>query len=205
MRAGGWPTDKQVRGETVHTEYWPGVALSPDGRTLAVVHPERDAVTLVDTRSMRITRIVAFAQRASVWQRLAALLPFWPQTAAAKALEGTFRGAVFAADGRHLYVYGSRFTLDGDQEVAHVLGLTVVDLTSGAMTKPILTDEAIERVIPAPDGSGVYVMSFTRTDQGGTAGLHLRRLDATTLRPRAARTFDTNRELCVLPKVPNTR
>lgn len=189
---------------------WHALALSPDGQKLAIVHADRNAVTLIATQPLRLERTIEFGRGASVWDRVAAFLPLWPQPAAAKGSGGTWRGAVFATDGRHLYVYGDRFTPDGEpfagptgetehQLVWHGLGLTGVDLASGAATATVLSDERIDRVLPAPDGRGVYVANYPPGLDSPPSTFHLRRLDATSLRPLAERTLARFGDLVLIP------
>jgi len=201
MVAGQWPSNERVQGESVGVEDEPGFALSPDGRQLAVVHPARDAVTLIDTRTLRIERTVELGQATSLGQRLVRLLPFWPQTAAAKGDEGTFRRAVFATDGRHLYVTGDRYTMVHGQMIVQRLGLTVVDLARGTISKPVLASEAIVDILPAPDGRSIYAAGDREPGQGGVDHSAILRLDATTLKPFAERSFPNARSLLLVPRV----
>lgn len=101
--AGSWQTDRKVQGYPVTAQLHPGIALSPDGRRLAIVHADADALTLVDTERLAVERTVPLARPVGLLERLSLA----PRVARAKYLEGIMRQALFAPDGRHLYVYGT--------------------------------------------------------------------------------------------------
>jgi plastocyanin/DNA-binding beta-propeller fold protein YncE len=172
--------------EPLMKQMLPGLALSPDGRSLAIAHADRDALTVIDTEQLAVVRTVDVGRSASFWRRFATELSFAPAPASAKALEGTMIQAVFSPDGRHIYVFGVTSRMEGTMPTFEGLGLRVVDVESGRVTAEALPDEIIDRVQPSPDGGSLYVAG-----PGGGAGYALRRVDAATLDVLAEReTFD---------------
>jgi CubicO group peptidase (beta-lactamase class C family) len=132
--AGSWRTERTVRGEPVRGVLHPGVALSPDGRTLAIVHADADRVTLVDAARLAVGRTVDLTRAVTLLERLG----LTPRTAYAKGpLDGAVREAVFGPDGRRLYVFGHETraaeTGDPDAGAGRGLGLQLVDLARGAV------------------------------------------------------------------------
>jgi plastocyanin len=130
---------------------------------------------------------------ASTWSRLAALLPFAPQAASAKALEGTMLQAVFAPDGQRLYVYGQRAGVEDGEPVFRGLGLRTVDVSSGEIEALALEEVPIERVVPSPDGGSLYVAG-PASDAAADADIGvmpylIRRVDARTLEVVAEQSY----------------
>lgn len=198
--AGTWRIAGGERLVPVVAHLTPGVALSPDGRRLAVVHADAQAVTVVDLLPFAVERTVAITRPTGVVDRLLGLLPLVPQGASAKGIaEGPLRAAVFHPDGRHVYVFGFEEWKDVSGVANHRgLGLQRVDLATGEVVAEIGADAWFEVVLPAPDGQSVYVVGGTPgevTDEGTL----LRRLDATTLEPLAERQLTWSFEVLLLP------
>lgn len=167
----------------------PGVALSPDGRQFAVVHPDRSAVTLIEAAHLRVERTVGLERPASMRDRLLGLLPLVPREAAAKgADERTYVSAVYGPDGRHLYLSWDEYRA-ADTEQPRRTGLMVVDPGSGTILAETALDGDtwVSELVPAPDGRSVYV---TTTWALGDGRLVLQRLDATRLEVLAERVFE---------------
>ncbi|MCA9867939.1 MAG: hypothetical protein KIS95_13960 [Anaerolineae bacterium] len=159
----------------------PALALSPDGRTLAVVDAEADAVTLIDAATLMIHS--GFFLQTPVSQGVAQAKGF---------AGGTLRQAVFSADGRYLYVYSHVLTMS-DDEPPGARGLWVVDLARGRVAARALADYQIQWLLPAPDGS-VYAFGTTTADLGpyeirADSPSLLWRLDGATLAVLAERPF----------------
>ncbi|MGH2535375.1 MAG: hypothetical protein ACRDJW_24200 [Thermomicrobiales bacterium] len=215
VRSGVWVTDRThtVTGGVeypVIAELRPGVALSPDGKMLALVHADVDAVTLIDTARLLVERTVTLSRPIGWEDRLIALLPLVPADAAAKgAQEGTALQAVYAADGRHLYVFGSETTTDDEGEVAaRSLGLRLIDLKQAeiAVSAEELADEWISRVVPSPNGRDLYVCGFLLADDLTILSpSRLWRLDASTLEVHATRAFPDTLLIRLSPTVPDGR
>jgi len=187
---GTWPTEKERGGLPVMGRLSPGLAISPDGRTIAVVHANREAVTLIDAERLVVERTVDLARPRSWRDRLRDLVPLALQSAEAKqAEEGTWIGATFGGDGRYLYVTGSETEFgDGNRPTFLDLGIRVVNLEQGSIIAELPPGSAVDWVLPAPDSRSVYV--FGPMDQNNrTKGFILRRLDAATLDPLAERPF----------------
>lgn len=184
VRGGTWTTDRTVTpnestGEIpVMASLTPGVALSPDGATIALAHADEDVITLVDARHLRVERSITFGRSQTLRDRLLGFLPLLPQSAAAKMLpEGTTVKAVFGADGRHLYLLGQTTTY-GDDEVPAVepLGLRVVDLGDG--TAVAAGGAEWLGVFPSTDGTSLYALRYRA---GSSGPMMVQRLDAKTL------------------------
>lgn len=186
-------------------ELWPALAVSPDGRRLAIAHADRDALTLVDATRLAIERTATLHHPTTFFERLHRLLPLVPQGAAAKHSKGITLQAAFSPDGERLYVHGFASTVDDDEngftQTAHGLGLRAVDIGSGEILAEGLPGEIFGRVVPAPDGRNLYVagpeggsrlLAWVQEPPGGWPKpvYRLRRLDADTLDPLADRAFD---------------
>ena len=189
-------------------EVSPGGALSPDGRMLAIAHADREALTLIDVERLAIVRTVSLRRPTGLRERLSALLALAPQGAAAKGpWAGTIRRAVYAPDGRHLYVHGLESTVADDGAPSERgLGLMRVDLDDGEIVAEALPDEQFHVVLPTPDGRTVYV--FGPEEPGGMFNYQqeatMRRLDPLTLAVIAEREFDGWRDVVMKPTVPTT-
>jgi len=198
VRAGWWQSEETVAiggGQEPLTEaLLPAVAVSHDGRRLAIVHADEDALTVVDTERLAIEATQTLARSASVLHRLVALLPLVPQSASAKTLEGTMLQAVFAPDGRHLYVFGVTSGVESGEPIFHGLGLRVVDVESGEVEAVAFDGMPIERVVPSPDGGSLYVAgpaldSADAESDTAMVPYLIWRVDAETLEVVAERSF----------------
>jgi plastocyanin len=197
VRAGFWQSEETVTigggEEPLMRELIPALAVSPDGRHVAVVHAEEEAMTLVDSERMAIDQTLELEHPASAWSRLLAWASLSPQSASAKALEGTERRAVFAPDGARLFVSGTQARVEDGEPVFHGLGLRAIDIETGDVGVELSGDAPIDRIVPSPDGGSLYVItSVTNPATEPTAGTMpflLRRLDAETLEPIAERAF----------------
>ncbi|MGH2532836.1 MAG: YncE family protein [Thermomicrobiales bacterium] len=168
----------------------PGVALSPDGARLAVVHPDLSALTLIDAPRLRVERTVAIERPASLADRLLGLLPLMPRDAAAKGpAEGVYLHAVFSPDGARLYVAGREIERGegGYASRSRGLGLRVIDVASGNVVASAFSEAEIGEILPAPDGRTVYVV---RNELFASQRWLLQRLDVVTLEVLAEREFD---------------
>lgn len=132
--------------------------------------------------------------------RVMSLLPFVPQSAAAKTVtEGALRAATFHPDGRHLYITGfENWRNPSGGEARRGLGLQLIDLETGELMADVSADTQFRIVGIAPDGASLYVVGGT-PDDTGSGGTLLRRLDATTLAPLAERQFKQWPEILLLP------
>lgn len=196
VTTGSWPTGRTVRGDAVPAQLSPAIALSPDGRQIAIVHADADRVTLVDTQPLTIARTISLTGGS----RLLDILGLIPQPVAAKGLAvGTSRDVIYAPDGRSLYLSGVQTLLDDhDAQTFHSLGLTRLDLARNTVAADALPGRTINWVLPAPDGQSIFVFG-PKEGEGDSHILLpnipslLQRLDARTLAIQAAREFPSYR------------
>ncbi len=180
--AGTWDTglteDAGAQVLTIMGHRVPGLAVSADGRRVAVVHPEGDVLTTIDARSFVVERSVAVVEKRSMVDRLAAWLPLVPRGAAAKVEEGSVRQAVFGVDGRWMYVWGTEARAETRTRTG--AGLQRIDVETGEIEASGLDEQEVVRMMPL-DG-GLYVGSWD-------PGFALRRLDPVSLKVWAERRF----------------
>ena len=182
----------------------PGGTLSPDGSRLALVHADGDAVTLIDTARLVVERTVSIRKEAGIGARLASWLPLASQSAAAKVPPiGAIVRAAFAADGRHLYAWGSETEMDDEGIVTMLnLPLRLIDTEGGILVAETETGLS-SNVYPAADGSALYTLSTGEPDDGGNPPVLLRRLDPITLALEAERTFPGGPRVILRPSLPS--
>jgi len=197
VTTGSWPTGRMVQGEAVRAALSPGIALSPDGRQIAIAHADTDRVTLIDTQHLTIARTINLTGGSGLLHVLGLI----PQPVAAKGPPGvgTSRDAIYAPDGRSLYLSGAQTLLDDhDAQTFHSRGLTRLDLTRNTITADALPGRTINWVLPAPDGQSIFVFG-PKEGEGDSHILLpdvpslLQRLDARTLAVRAEREFPSYR------------
>ena len=174
-------------GQVVEEFLEPAVALSPDGRRLAVVHADTDEITLIDAGSLSVEKSFSMRPGVNLWE----LLGFVPAIAHAKGeMQGTIRQAVFSADGQRLYIFSQEIVPEaaGPPEER---GLWLVDLEQEGIIAEALAEYQIQWLRPAPDGS---VYAFGTTDERllpyeirSTSPSKLWRLDGLTLEILAER------------------
>ena len=172
----------------------PAVAISPDSRTIAVVHADEDAMTLVDATRLAVERTVPLTRSRGLLDRLLGLVPLAPQAAVAKSFSGAIKQAVFSPDGQRLYVFGQWSDTRVVETAFASLGLTVVNVATGRIVASLPTVSPLAGVLPAPNGRDVYAYT---TDSNTT----LLRLDATDLAREAERTFAGPRSVLLWPSV----
>ncbi|HET8524231.1 MAG TPA: hypothetical protein VFL82_13430 [Thermomicrobiales bacterium] len=180
----------------------PAIALSPDGSRIAVVHADSEQLTLIDAQHMTVIKTVPVVHPKSILNRLFSWVA--PQTAEAKYMTGSSRSAVFSADGRALYVYGSEATItEGNREVERGLGLELVDANSGEIKAASLDGVLIDQVLPGPGGQNLYLSGPDESwyTAQGEPSYTVRRLDAATLDTHAQRTFPDVRRILLAPTV----
>jgi len=196
VTTGNWPTGRMVRGEAVRAALSPGIALSPDGRQITIVHADADRVTLVDTQRLTVAHTISLTGGSSLLHVLGLI----PQPVAAKGLAvGTSRDVVYAPDGRSLYLSGVQTLLDDhDAQTFHSLGLTRLDLARNTVAADGLPGRTINWVLPAPDGRSIFVFG-PKEGEGDSHILLpdipslLQRLDARTLAIQTEREFSSYR------------
>ncbi len=140
--------------------YHPGVAFSPDGRWLYVIHADEDLLTTVNL-SAGTMRTVTIAEQRTLLDWLVALTA---STAYAKGpTSGVERSAVISPDGSRLYVT----TIDREQRkkddvsneievIPNYRGLEVIDTQSGERLGRM--DTVMSLVAISPNGRWLYVV-----------------------------------------------
>jgi hypothetical protein len=170
-----------------HRWFWPGAAVTDDGRRLAVVHADAPRVTLVDVTRLAVAETFAFTRAAhlpSPDQR-------WRSLTDPSEVRG-LRRARFAPDGRHLYLWGwGDDSTEADGPDMQFLGLGRLDLQGRQLVAEGFVGQPFDDLVPARDGGGVYLLQ-TRGMTGRwpwliTIDPYLRRLDAHTLEVQAQR------------------
>ena len=179
----------EQNGQAVEEFFEPALALSPDGRQLAVVHTNADMITLINAHDLTIEKTFSLNRSTNLedW------FGFAPATAYAKGnMQGIIHHAVFNTDGEYLYVFTQEVWLKQEDKPAR-RGIRLVDLDQGQIVAKALPDYQIQWVQPAPDGT-LYV--FGTTDERllpyeirDTSPSILWRLDAFTLEILAERAF----------------
>lgn len=193
--AGYWQTSQEADGSPIMAQLVPAVALSSDGRTLAVVDAYANSVTLIDAEHLTVERTLTLSRTTSLLDRLLHLLLLAPGTVHAKGVDGPALQAVFAPDGRHLYVFGYKGSMDIGPSYEG-LGLELIDLKRGSIVAKALDGAWVDSVQPSSDGRSVYVIS--RPPTPGPPYL-MQRLDAASLAVKATRTLPDYRPLLLLP------
>jgi hypothetical protein len=190
---GSWQTERVIDGDPLRAMLAPGLAISPDGRQIALVHADRDAVTLIDTETFEVERTVELARPTGLTDRLLGLLSLAPRTALAKEpAEGSTAWGTYAVDGRFLYVWGMRTgILDDGRAESYSTGLRLVDLSTGAVQAEGMPGVHIHSLNATPDGRSLYVLGWDklRSENGFADVFPLVRLDAATLQAQAMRPF----------------
>ncbi|GIV95720.1 MAG: hypothetical protein KatS3mg057_0377 [Herpetosiphonaceae bacterium] len=161
-------------GEPVQVNREPGIALRPDGRYLAVLHADREAVSLIDAETLQVERTIEL------------------QGASGAAADAARRSYIlselaFSPDGKHLFAAGEVKMLNEDGSSSYQgLGLRKIDVESGQIVAELLQGERIERLFVVPDGSAIYVVGPGEVD-GQRSRNVLRRIDPVSLEVTAAR------------------
>jgi hypothetical protein len=201
LLAGEWKTGRIVDGVEIRSRVVPGVALSPDGRRIAVVGgsvgtSRTGTVWLIDAHTGALISQRNYNLAASFFERL-----FAPSIAMAKSLdESVIVNASFSTDGQLLHVYGHSSTIDARGEPTRLyLGMVAVAMQDATIRGHDIKMEIywyenrVEWIRASPDGRWLYL--FVQRNWNATPqGYFLRRLDASTLRVQAERPFDGYRQ-----------
>ncbi len=173
----------------------PAIALSPDGRTIAIVAAATEEIILLDGMSMARIDTVTAHEPESLAHRLLGWAGLMPASAGAKFQVGEWRTATFSADGASLYLTGGRGEIVGDtyeDYEAEWLGIRRVDLETGEISAAALDGEQVDQVVPTASGE-LYVLGPDRpwTEvESPSSTVVLSRLDAETLEVDATRTLE---------------
>jgi len=201
LLAGEWKTGRIIDGIEVRSRLVPGLALSPDGRQIAVVRAfgccgSKRTVWLIDASSGAVMSERTYGLETSFLDRL-----FAPSVAMAKSLdESVIVNASFSADGQLLYAYSHSSQVDDQGEAKHqYYGMVAVALQAAAVRghdikwETYWYENRIEWTRASPDGKWLYVF-LERRGSANPKGYFLRRVDASTLRVLAERPFDGYRQ-----------
>lgn len=131
----------------------PGMVASPDGRFLYIVHADENRLTTVDLHGQAVQTVPI--QAAQSW--LERLLAWTARPVAAKSLgDGAAKTVVVSPDGNRLYVSGSSWSVETNQEGEPIIqtehpGLQVVAAADGRLLTT--KDTTAERLRITPDGA----------------------------------------------------
>ena len=194
--AGIWPREGSPASAHLSLQLIPGVALSPDGRTLAIVHADAERLSLVDLERWQIASTRPLTRAGSFWDRLSIRAVTDVQ---AKEVEGPEWETLFLPDGQTLLAWGRSMSA-GSQATVRSLGMRTIDVRSAGIRIEVPGGDLLTRIVPAPDGSAIYAMTEADQPSAPTADtlVVLRRLDPRTLAVTAARTFHGRRTLIAL-------
>jgi hypothetical protein len=182
---------KTPGGQSVPRVLNPGIALSPDGRHIAVLDSESDRLTIVDTPSLTVASTISLSRPQSWLERVAGFLGLLPQPALAKGpVLGSWLSLSYSHDGRALYATGWNASFDaGGQYQWNTIGLERIDAATGQITGQIV--DALEEMRwwgEAADGSAIYTLSVN-DPQNTLCPCTLRAHDPVTLQTTAERKF----------------
>ena len=180
----------------------PSLAISPDGRRLALVHPDGSAATLIDAKRLIVEEVVQLAKPDPPQPAATGDPPTNATTIGMLASGMTWRVA-FAADGSHLYRAGDGSVIvDQRAEIGWTTELERIDLTTGAVVARAPGAGSVVMAV-APDGENLYVYRANRveTETGGMRieELGIARLDAETLHAQATAPSGLYPPIMVIP------
>jgi hypothetical protein len=190
------PSDRKINEEPVWQLYHPGVAVSPGGGTLALLHPDGEKLTLVDLERLVPISTRSLKRPSSFWRTL----PFFPRAAYAKYAEGASWTLAYGPDGRVLYAAGEEMAIRKDGRPTSIRqGMRAIDPEQGAIVAEALKGQQIYQLAIGED-SAVYTLGPRRDASGpqDSAPYVLRRLDGRSLAVAAEREFPGFRRLLVV-------
>ncbi|HVR88469.1 MAG TPA: hypothetical protein VHG53_02860 [Candidatus Limnocylindria bacterium] len=192
--AGVWETE--IGGERRQSELGPGLALSPDGTRVAILHADGDWLTLIDTASLA----ALWTKRLSRPVSLRKLIGLGPLIAEAKTnYESRSWVLSFSPDGNRLFAMEQTVQLEGEAAARYATPrLRSIDIAKAQIQSELVPADRVSWATPSPDGSALYVM-LQRPPPTASNGYLLLRLDAATLTAtEIARSLDDYRELRIL-------
>ena len=203
LLAGDWLTGRVGSVGELRARLVPGIALSPDGRELAVVRAfdccaPHGTLWLVDAIRGDLLSQRPYGGATSIFERL-----FAPSIALAKEDDEVAVNASFGADGSVLHVYSQSWKFDGRPEPYQYLGMVAVEVASAKVLGSDVKMEQwwyqnrVQWVRPSSDGKWLYVF-LERAGNADPKGYVLRRLDPRTLAVLAERRFESYRNGFVL-------
>jgi hypothetical protein len=204
VQIGSWTDESrgdEATGESLFVAFSPGLAISPDGRQIAIVHATDDGITLVDAAALKVERSLTMKPKTSLIDHLFSLLPLAPQTASAKMAEMTNARATYTADGDQLFVYGDDSQIKDDQPVFNGRGISLVDLKDGTIEAHALDGFAVDQFVTLPGDDGIYIAGTEWLDYSPSMNppYMIAHLDRESLDVLATRELPTYVLLVVLP------
>jgi hypothetical protein len=189
--AGSWDVQSKSAGGSVLQVHDPGIAISPDGKHIAVLDDQNHRLTIVDTSSMKIASTLVLSRPQNWLERVGSFLGIVPQAALAKGLfESYLLEMRYSRDGQSLYVSGGNTASGANGQYArHDIGVERIDVTTGQITGHVLEGTAFSWWAEAADGSEIYTLSAADPNTD-LCPCTLRAHDPVTLQTTAQRTFD---------------
>ena len=185
LTSGHWCSDQCDAGHgTLVTEmWWPGVALSADGRTLVILHADEERLTTVDLVARTTASRAVGGRQTRLGRLLTWLLDATAGVAQAKGpMNGLTRQVLLSPDGARLFTIGTRLETEigenGNYSVTETrLPLQLIDVATGAVVAESKVTGHTLRL--SADGRRVFVAEW------GARWPVTRVLDAATLAPLA--------------------
>jgi hypothetical protein len=181
----------------------PGIAVSPDGKEVAVVHAQDSGVTLIDATTLLVERTMTLKQKQGFVDVMLSSLQITPRKAHAKspAMGASIR-AFYTADGESLIIGGNNIAFDPAQTDSHQTGrgLTLVDLRNGAIEAQSFDEFEVNSVVVMPNGE-VYLTGIDwKAAARSIDPFVIARLDGHSLQTLAKRSFPTYVVFFVVPE-----
>jgi hypothetical protein len=161
----------------------PAAAISPDGTFIAAIHGDDSAITIVNARTLETEKTFDLGI-------LTTSEDGKDQSPFAR------REITFAADNRHLYLYGIP---SGPLPNPDVAGLMLVDTEQEMVVSTAVEGAPVDWMIPSPDGNAIYVITIDQVVAAIEPASIIRRLDALTLEIQAERQLETFSMLIIDP------
>jgi hypothetical protein len=208
VTAGRWMTGRTLDGRPIYASFSPGLALSHDGRMLAIVTTAGCCVPsgklwLIDAHSGTVLSERGYQGGTSLLDRL-----FRGSIAEAKSWDESMTvSAAFFPDGEVLHAWAHGIRIDERGEPIHQYqGMVAVRLSDAAV---LGTDIKMERgwydnqvswVRPSADGRWLYLFLKRTGEFADPKGYVLRRVDPAALRVLTERRFADYRQAFVLAR-----
>ena len=208
VEAGRWLTGRTLDGRPIYASFSPGLALSPDGRVLAIVTTVGCCVPsgklwLIDAHSGTVLSERRYQAGTSLLDRL-----FGGSIAEAKSWdESTTVSAAFFPGGQVLHAWAHSVRVDERGEPIHQYqGMVAVRLSDAALLGTDIKmergwyDDQVNWLRPSADGRWLYLFLQRTGEFADPKGYVLRRVDPATLRVLTERRFADYRHAFVLAR-----